>query len=1233
MASNYAPATYINKITTLENDQKQNISKTLPSSSDIKSISSIWDPNDMTINSPTLTQFTEINNDYLSKYSFTAFQKSATRNNTTSINVGCKTPVEYSTTSSTPMEKIDDGYFHTFESCRNKAVLMNKPYFAITKPPSTASNQPQYQNQYNCYASDTVSDNNSQYYDYVEIWNIGGNVTSFGLSNDGDIIMDGNDIPNAQNAQFSKTMQTYTFGNSESEVIPGNVPVKLAGVYVFSITQVEVISATIVDSTTSTIFKNNAGYFSITRLENTNDKFIIAASDYTRNIINMMSIKLSVSLSILSAQVMESKQITTGKISTITITSNGEWLQISELQVIDENGVDVSITGTSISNGTWQDPRVTSGNANDNNNKEVPYYVGYHSGSTNGEWKLTLQRPAVVKQLIYYNRIDCCWNRAIKYTLTARDDAGKTVYSTGFNTDMKQVFNVDLQNINIDKNELNNVWNSPKAIRVSTTPIGGSGGLQLQGLRVLIYPNGYKETEAGFTITENSAQVKGGHAYNRIPGMSVSDCKKKCIDDLTCKSYSIQTPTTVYKEEPPTEVGYFRDNNDRAMENWYRDQDKTGGNRFTVDECLTKTKEKNPNDTYFALQYYGHCFSSNKNPGSGYARYGSMSACGEKGGSWCNRVFKRNIIETQGADCLLHYEDRGIISSPGTTVGVRNIISSPINNTGGKNNLTNNMLTNNMPLCNTAGCMVYLQLTNEGYIALYRKESSSIPATLIWSSKEKYPHTINITPIPNPAWKSVSPNDTLTPGEFIGVGSSTNSGAGPAKTSLTSQNGMYKLEIVNSNLVLKASVYGCLSTDSTYKDTNMPLYTQEKTQSPNSYYVYNAKLGVPKIDQPYFQINAPGGKTAIRPINKDNNLLVNTNDYVIIDNYSPTNKDVNMAAGKQLTLDECKSACNASPSCNYAYVSTSDAKVYTHYNKDAKLTCYLGNKPEPAYIGAPMVQLSDPNFVASALLKRNQKLNIPNAIIDTNYNTTINYSYSPMDKVIPANMVLGPEITTINEMDRYEATAPGKWYQQRYKESTSNNTKPDSKPLPPSEGDTTNLPAITEYVQTRPTNQTTSLGGLVSSSIVSSINTSSQGFKNIESFDNHSYKIANENCGVGGNISCQTDIRYSQINPLKLIAADYGYLNNRLNSQYLDISSNIGDYNTLYTAVNNSNDSNILYDFSYNIIPDQDAPPVDINMVRKNDSADIALQTNNMYIAGSMLTTAILITAIYLGRS
>ena len=41
----------------------------------------------------------------------------------------------------------------------------------------------------------------------------------------------------------------------------------------------------------------------------------------------------------------------------------------------------------------------------------------------------------------------------------------------------------------------------------------------------------------------------------------------------------------------------------------------------------------------------------------------------------------------------------------------------------------------------------------------------------------------------------------------------------------------------------------------------------------------------------------------------------------------------------------------------------------------------------------------------------------------------------------------------------------------------------------------------------------------------------------------------------------------------------------------------------------------------------------DLNTEMKNDAKQMALQTNNMYIAGSILTTTLLVSAIYLGRS
>jgi hypothetical protein len=85
---------------------------------------------------------------------------------------------------------------------------------------------------------------------------------------------------------------------------------------------------------------------------------------------------------------------------------------------------------------------------------------------------------------------------------------------------------------------------------------------------------------------------------------------------------------------------------------------------------------------------------------------------------------------------------------------------------------------------------------------------------------------------------------------------------------------------------------------------------------------------------------------------------------------------------------------------------------------------------------------------------------------------------------------------------------------------------------------------------------------------------------------------------------------------------------NKINANYLDISNNISKYKNVYNVVNG--------DAKYDFKGDQQIVlngPTDLLTEMKNDSKQLALQTNNMYIAGSILTTTLLISAIYLGRS
>ena len=117
-------------------------------------------------------------------------------------------------------------------------------------------------------------------------------------------------------------------------------------------------------------------------------------------------------------------------------------------------------------------------------------------------------------------------------------------------------------------------------------------------------------------------------------------------------------------------------------------------------------------------------------------------------------------------------------------------------------------------------------------------------------------------------------------------------------------------------------------------------------------------------------------------------------------------------------------------------------------------------------------------------------------------------------------------------------------------------------------------------------------------------------------------------CKTSPSYSCETSILYGQILPLQKIANDYSNSTAKINTQYQDLSNNIINYRDLHAQLNADKkyDFNTIYPIDVNTRPD-------LHTVRHNDSTQIALQSNNMYIAGSMLTTAILISAIYLGRS
>jgi hypothetical protein len=230
---------------------------------------------------------------------------------------------------------------------------------------------------------------------------------------------------------------------------------------------------------------------------------------------------------------------------------------------------------------------------------------------------------------------------------------------------------------------------------------------------------------------------------------------------------------------------------------------------------------------------------------------------------------------------------------------------------------------------------------------------------------------------------------------------------------------------------------------------------------------------------------------------------------------------------------------------------------------------------------------------------------------------------------------LGPSISDIDSVGEY-ATPAGRSLKTVFTTVRTNNEADKDpnyrKPPPPPNTSSDDYPPLTTYSNPTTYKNTQQTVGSIVSNTINTSNITSQ-FKSLaapytEGFDTHTYTRSNPNCGKNGETPCQSSILYGQINPLQKIANDYGNLTYKLNQHQRDLSSNITNYKTVYDDINGDK----KYDFntSYPIEPSFN---VDLHTVRHNDSTQIALQSNNMYIAGSMLTTAILISAIYLGRS
>jgi hypothetical protein len=1179
------------------------------------------------ITTATADELVKLENEYRNTYTFGAFRIIADANlRKQTANVACIVPPENATQNTVNMTKIDNGAYHTFNTCSNKGNLMNKKYFSLVKPPTESGvTDP---NLYECWVGDDPLINNTastnSYYQYITIWSLGPGVTQLEIDQKaGDIIITANDINSLGITQKKYSTETVTYKYAQGAYLQPNTFANM-DTYIFDINQATIIGANI----NGGLVGKDVPISQITYVNGSNDQVIVSAKDsqYVRMIKLQIArgdgitpgLPYDNSLYIKPLEARNNGSINGGANRYVRITAacgNDNWLQIAQVQVFDNNGVNVALNKPVEefpNRGPWRTPPrlVVDGTASP---RGYPYV--YHSGTDcNASITIDLLKDTPISKIVVYNRADCCSDRLLGATLECLAADKKTqLYTTSMTHDMIQTYKIKSKNTVNDTIDINELWN--KSTTVSLVTDGTKQGIGINSLVVQVTPYAAGKGETGYSKNNEAKLALSQNSYKTLNDTTKEQCRTACDNDSNCYGYTTTGAKNRAIETGLTDLGCYKDDWNRALLYY-------NGNGQNKDTCLAAAKQNN--HKYFGLQYYGYCFSTNDDSvATGYARYGpDTRPCATLGIDWQNHVYRRNFTSSETTVCNLYGKsmDGTTVAAPASTVATRTITEMPVNNS--TLNLTNNEMTNGLGICGST-CNAYLELGNDGNLKLYKPPdnatgtvSSTSSGKVLWDLFDKYPDTQkiikSIVPIGESSWKQLatqsSKPNTLSKGDNL-----------TTKRYLISNNGQFMLQIADGYIKLKAAVYGCFSSSSDSNNTDALIYTNASLSGPQSFYVYQNDLSHTRSGNIYHasikksESSDPSDtQIGIRNIT-ENKIVKNSNMFQDISrmNYMPFNDTSPTVINAN--VDECKKECIATENCNYIYTKNGD--------------CKLGNRNLPAFVPNPS------NTDKYNLFLRTKELNIeaiPPGSIFSNIKLNNRVEDTPF---LLGKTIVGPDInnitenmTTIKEKKNMVETATigylanplGKAIYQQSRARVGENVDIERRGNPPQSIQTRSdpygdPPTPVDY------NSQTLIG--TAASVVS-------GFRNMEGFDTHGWKPVGQNCGQLTKEQCYPGILYGQIRPLQSISNDYSAKMNKINSNYLDISNNISKYKIVYNDISD----NAIYDFSgtQQIVLNG---PTDLLTEMKNDSKQLALQTNNMYIAGSILTTTLLISAIYLGRS
>jgi len=471
----------------------------------------------------------------------------------------------------------------------------------------------------------------------------------------------------------------------------------------------------------------------------------------------------------------------------------------------------------------------------------------------------------------------------------------------------------------------------------------------------------------------------------------------------------------------------------------------------------------------------------------------------------------------------------------------------------GSTNLSNIANKFNPSFCGTTPCTYYLTLQDNGNLELHRIMSTQNgpQEKIVWQLFSDYSVIDKISKVAattNNAWKT-SNNTTLAQGKSI-----------PTDVPfLTSPSGFFKLEINNGNLILKACVYACKSSDASYKksinESNIKLYTNVNTDPAKgqSYYIYQLNTAGPKVNTTYYEVNG-GDYKLLQPIDPANPDLQKGTNYTTYNGFYPQSTSTIRTITTD-TIEDCKNACSQNDNCS---------GIFTQTNAQKKTNCTLASNTTPYF----MPNQTKPSINDSTYYIREPKMNLA----DNKYNI-------PSDVLVSATS------------DKYASFNMGNTI------STS--------------GYAYGMPSIPSWAALKQREYELRMGNTCSSSTK-------------EGFDTHGYYDASAACNDVGT-GCQPAIQNGQITPLIQIANDYDNQIKQISQTYVDMSNNLDTYYARRALLNN----HPKYDFSANPVFTKEDNSL-VNAMQQ-DTKQMALQQNNLYISGTILTTTLLITAIYLG--